>query len=89
MAAQETINFKICEALLNTWQAPSLSALAKMELQAGLKKWQQYFSKKTTSNPFAMYMQQYIQDALIHPADWKAHASPVIPDGAPIGMDCY
>ncbi len=89
MAAQETINFKICEALLNTWQAPSLSALAKMELQAGLKKWQQYFSKKATSNPFAMYMQQYIQDALIHPADWKTHASPVIPDGAPIGMDCY
>ncbi|TBH73479.1 zinc-dependent metalloprotease [Aquirufa nivalisilvae] len=89
MAAQETINYKICEALLNTLQAPNLAPLAKVEILVGLKKWQQYYAKKSALNPFAQYMQQYIQAALSNPTEWKALASPTIPDGAPIGMDCY
>lgn len=88
-AAQETINYKVCEAVLNTLHAPNLAPLAKVELYAGIKKWQQNYTKKATTSAFARYMQQFIQESLDHPTEWKALASPSIPDGAPIGMDCY
>ncbi|MCZ2473913.1 DUF5117 domain-containing protein [Aquirufa ecclesiirivi] len=88
-AAQETINYKVCEAVMNTFHAPSLAPLAKVELYASIKKWQQFYAQKGKTSSFALYMHQFIQESLDHPKEWKALASPSIPDGAPIGMDCY
>jgi hypothetical protein len=45
------------------------------------------YSKKTGS--FASYLVQTIDQFKANPADWKPMQTPVIPDGAPIGMDCF
>jgi hypothetical protein len=45
------------------------------------------YSKKPGA--FASYLVQTIDQFKANPADWKPMQTPVIPDGAPIGMDCY
>jgi hypothetical protein len=45
------------------------------------------YSKK--SGAYAAYLVQTIDQFKANPADWKPMQTPAIPDGAPIGMDCY
>lgn len=88
-AAQETINFKVCDVLIQSYHAPELAPLAKVELHSIIKNWQLFYQKTASTSAFAQYMQQYIQKSLDNPSEWKASFGPPIPDGAPIGMDCY
>ncbi len=86
-ATQETINFKVVSSLLNVLNAPSISPLAASEVNASVKGIREVYSKKTGA--FASYLVQTIDQFKANPADWKPMLTPVIPDGAPIGMDCF
>jgi hypothetical protein len=86
-ATQETINFKVVSSLLNVLNAPSISPLAASEVNASVKGIREVYSKKTGA--FASYLVQTIDQFKANPADWKPMQTPVIPDGAPIGMDCF
>jgi len=86
-ATQETINFKVVSSLLNVLNAPSISPLAAAEVASSVKGIREFYSKKTGS--FASYLVQTIDQFKANPADWKPMQTPVIPDGAPIGMDCF
>jgi len=86
-ATQETINFKVVSSLLNVLNAPSISPLAAAEIASSVKGIKDAYSKKTGA--FAGYLVQTIDQFKANPADWKPMQTPVIPDGAPIGMDCY
>ena len=86
-ATQETINFKVVSSLLNVLNAPSISPLAAAQVQESVKGIRYLYSKK--SGAFASYLVQTIDQFKANPADWKPLLTPVIPDGAPIGMDCY
>jgi hypothetical protein len=86
-ATQETINFKVVSSLLNVLNAPSISPLAAAEVASSVKGIREVYSKKTGS--FASYLVQTIDQFKANPSDWKPMQTPVIPDGAPIGMDCY
>lgn len=86
-ATQETINFKVVSSLLNVLNAPSISPLAAAEVASSVKGIREVYSKKTGS--FASYLVQTIDQFKANPADWKPMQTPVIPDGAPIGMDCF
>jgi len=86
-ATQETINFKVVSSLLNVLNAPSISPLAAAEVASSVKGIREVYSKKTGA--FASYLVQTIDQFKANPADWKPMQTPVIPDGAPIGMDCY
>jgi hypothetical protein len=86
-ATQETINFKVVSSLLNVLNAPSISPLAAAQVQESVKGIRYLYSKK--SGAFASYLVQTIDQFKANPADWKPMQTPVIPDGAPIGMDCY
>jgi hypothetical protein len=85
-ATQETINFKVVSSLLNVLNAPTISPLAAAEVQESVQKIRAYYGK----NPSAMakYIVQTIDQFKANPNDWKPMQTPVIPDGAPIGMDC-
>jgi hypothetical protein len=86
-ATQETINFKVLSSLLNVLNAPSISALAAAEVNASVKEIREVYSKKPGA--FPTYLVQTIDQFKANPADWKPMQTPSIPDGAPIGMDCY
>jgi len=86
-ATQETINFKVVSSLLNVLNAPSISPLAAAQVQESVKGIRYLYSKK--SGAFASYLVQTIDQFKANPADWKPMQTPVIPDGAPIGMDCF
>ena len=86
-ATQETINFKVVSSLLNVLNAPSISALAAAEVNAAVKGIKEVYSHK--SSAFASYLVETIDEFKANPADWKPRQTPVIPDGAPIGMDCF
>ncbi|MHA8083182.1 zinc-dependent metalloprotease [Aquirufa sp. A-Brett2-15D] len=86
-ATQETINFKVVSSLLNVLNAPSISPLAAADVASSVKGIRYMYSKK--SGAFASYLVQTIDQFKANPADWKPMLTPVIPDGAPIGMDCY
>jgi hypothetical protein len=86
-ATQETINFKVVSSLLNVLNAPSISPLAAADISTSVKGIRDIYNKKTGS--FASYLVQTIDQFKANPADWKPMQTPVIPDGAPIGMDCY
>jgi hypothetical protein len=86
-ATQETINFKVLSSLLNVLNAPSISALAAAEVNASVKEIREVYSKK--SGAFPTYLVQTIDQFKANPADWKPMQTPAIPDGAPIGMDCF
>lgn len=86
-STQETINFKVVSSLLNVLNAPSISPLAAAEVNESVKGIRYLYSKK--SGAFASYLVQTIDQFKANPADWKPMQTPVIPDGAPIGMDCF
>jgi hypothetical protein len=86
-ATQETINFKVVSSLLNVLNAPSISPLAAADVAASVKGIKDVYGKK--SGAFASYLVQTIDQFKANPADWKPMQTPAIPDGAPIGMDCY
>jgi hypothetical protein len=86
-ATQETINFKVVSSLLNVLNAPSISPLAAADVASSVKGIRYMYSKK--SGAFASYLVQTIDQFKANPEDWKPMQTPVIPDGAPIGMDCY
>lgn len=86
-STQETVNFKVVSSLLNVLNAPSISPLAAAEVNESVKGIRYLYSKK--SGAFASYLVQTIDQFKANPADWKPMQTPVIPDGAPIGMDCY
>ncbi len=86
-ATQETINFKVVSSLLNVLNAPSISPLAAAEVNESVKGIRFMYSKKPGA--FASYLVQTIDQFKANPADWKPMQTPVIPDGAPIGMDCF
>jgi hypothetical protein len=85
-ATQETINFKVVSSLLNVLNAPTISPLAAAEVQESIQKVRAYYGK----NPSAMakFIVQTIDQFKANPNDWKPMQTPIIPDGAPIGMDC-
>lgn len=85
-ATQETINFKVVSALLNTLNAPSISPLAAAQVQVFVQKIRANYSLKPTA--MAKYIVQTIDQFKANPNDWKPMQTPNIPDGAPIGMDC-
>jgi hypothetical protein len=86
-STQETINFKVVSSLLNVMNAPSISPLAAADVASSVKGIRDVYSKK--SGAFAFYLIQTIDQFKANPADWKPMQTPVIPDGAPIGMDCF
>ena len=86
-STQETINFKVVSSLLNVLNAPSISPLAAADVASSVKGIRDIYSKK--SGAFAFYLVQTIDQFKANPADWKPMQTPVIPDGAPIGMDCF
>jgi hypothetical protein len=86
-ATQETINFKVLTSLLNVLNAPSLSPLAAAEINASVQSLRWEYAKKT--GPFPAFIMLTIEQFKKNPADWKPMQTPVIPDGAPIGMDCF
>jgi hypothetical protein len=72
---------------LNVLNAPSISPLAAADVAASVKGIKDVYGKK--SGAFASYLVQTIDQFKANPADWKPMQTPAIPDGAPIGMDCY
>lgn len=87
-ASQETINFKVISSLLNVLNAPTISPLAAAEIHASVQGIRTTYHKKI-GEPFAEYVVKTIDAFKANPADWKPMQTPVIPDGAPIGMDCF
>ena len=85
-ATQETINFKVVSSLLNVLNAPTISPLAAAEVQESVQKIRAFYGK--TPSAMAKFIVQTIDQFKANPNDWKPMQTPVIPDGAPIGMDC-
>ena len=85
-ATQETINFKVVSALLNVLNAPTLSPIAAAMVHESVHQIRGYYGKN--QGAMATYIVQTIDQFKANPNDWKPMQTPVIPDGAPIGMDC-
>ena len=85
-ATQETINFKVVSSLLNVLNAPTISPLAAAEVMESVQKIRSYYGKNPST--MAKYIVQTIDQFKANPNDWKPMQTPIIPDGAPIGMDC-
>jgi len=85
-ATQETINFKVVSALLNVLNAPSISPLAAAQVHESVQQIRAHYGKHASA--MAKYIVQTIDQFKANPNDWKPMQTPIIPDGAPIGMDC-
>ncbi|WP_419211173.1 zinc-dependent metalloprotease [Maribacter sp. X9] len=87
--AQNTINFRVLFHIMNlashTDVAPQVNAIANSELN----KLVLAMSGGQSSDPLKAEMVRRIKDFNEHPDLFEVIPSPKIPDGSPIGMDCF
>lgn len=86
---QQIINFRVLFHLMNLAASdavhPQVNAIAHSKLQGLVRDG----GLKTSTDPVNMEMARRINDFYEHPEQFKVVPAPKIPDGSPIGMDCY
>ncbi len=88
-AVQNNINFRVLfhfmNLALNENVHPQVNAIANQKIRGLI----QDFGTKSASEPIKAEMGRRIKDFYEHPEQFKVIPTPKVPDGSPIGMDCF
>ncbi|MDO1514400.1 zinc-dependent metalloprotease [Maribacter confluentis] len=87
--AQVTINFRVLTHIMNLANHPNVAPQVNAITNAQLRKISQNFAPEQHMDPIKGEMVKRIKDFYDHPELFKVIPSPAIPDGSPIGMDCF
>jgi len=85
---QKVINYSVLRHIMKLGAQKNMYPQAEAIIIFEMMKLKTWLETKSI-DPNAIYMSQQIKSFLSKPKGFKADPAPKIPDGSPIGMDCY